>query len=591
VSISRREVFKTCLAAGGAALATRAFGDGGGSGSSLVSSSGLRSPFVTPWIEPLYIPPVLGPVPLTVNPTNPNIFTTASNQTFLDTDEGHGLPEPYSHQLCAAFPPRTFYQVDLQNTNWSFHRELGLAPLFTYGGSIPGPMIQARYGEPFVLRINNLLDPKSQGFGMPSTATHLHNMHTASESDGYPEDFVASTADPVNKPSYRDQHYPMIRAGFDQFGGTGDPRESLGTLWYHDHLIDHTAENVYRGLFGFCNAFDEFDTGDETGVLHPDTNLRLPSGSFDIMLGFVDPQFDSKGNIFFDVFDTDGHLGDKVAVNGRIQPFFNVQRRKYRFRLLDIGPSRYYQFFLSKGLPVSGQKTWIPTTLIATDGNLLPFPVAMDSLSMAPAERMDIIMDFSQYNDGDEIYLVNRMQQTSGRGPDYQLMDPGVPVLKFIVRGAGPAADPSRVPPFLRAVPAPTAAELASAVHRSWEFARSNGAWTVNGVFFDKNVARATLKRAPAGQPALAEIWTLKNGGGGWSHPIHVHYEECQILSRNGAPPPLFERGRKDVINLRPDEEVKVFFRFRDFDGKYVMHCHNVVHEDHAMMIRFDIVS
>jgi FtsP/CotA-like multicopper oxidase with cupredoxin domain len=307
------------------------------------------------------------------------------------------------------------------------------------------------------------------------------------------------------------------------------------------------------------------------------------------MLGFVDPQFDSAGNIFFDVFDTDGHLGDKVAVNGKIEPYLKVQRRKYRFRLLDIGPSRYYEFFLSKGVPVTGQQNWIPTTLIATDGNLLPSPVPMASLMMAPAERVDIIVDFSQYNDGDELYLVNRMQQTSGRGPDYQLMNPGVPVLKFIVQGTAPAPDPSKVPALLRETPLPSAAELAGAVHRNWEFARSNGAWTVNGVFFDKNVVNAAVKRAPAGKSATCEIWTLKNGGGGWSHPIHVHYEECQILSRNGAPPPIYERGRKDVVNLRPDEEVKVFFRFRDFNGKYVMHCHNVVHEDHAMMIRFDV--
>jgi FtsP/CotA-like multicopper oxidase with cupredoxin domain len=234
-------------------------------------------------------------------------------------------------------------------------------------------------------------------------------------------------------------------------------------------------------------------------------------------------------------------------------------------------------------------------TLIATDGNLLPIPLPMDgvtmpsNVTMAPAERMDVVIDFTNYNDGDEIYLVNRMQQSSGRGPDYQLMNPGVPVLKFIVQGTQPAADPSRVPAVLRQVPVPSATELQTAVHRSWEFARSDGAWTVNGLFFDKNIARATVTRAAPGTPATAEIWTLKNGGGGWSHPIHVHFEECQILSRNGAPPPIHERGRKDVVNLHPEEEVKVFFRFRDFTGKYVMHCHNVVHEDHAMMIRFDM--
>jgi FtsP/CotA-like multicopper oxidase with cupredoxin domain len=591
VSISRRDVFKAGLVAAGAGLTSRAFGDGGdGSGSTLVSSSGLQSPFVTPWVEPLHRPAVLDSVALTEDLKDPSLWAAPGGITFQEDDEGHGLTAPYIHQRCDEFKPQKFYQLDVQNTNWSFHRELPPAPLFTYNGTLPGPMIQARYGEPIVVRINNQLDPKSQGFGMPDTATHLHNMHAAAESDGYPNDFVPSTADPVNQPHYRDQHYAMSRAGFDQSPATnGDIRESLGTLWYHDHRLDHTAENVYRGLCGFFNAFDELDTGDENDP--SPTALHLPSGKFDIMLGFVDPQFDSTGKIFFNVFDTEGHLGDKIAVNGKIEPYYHVQPRKYRFRLLDIGPSRYYQFFLSKGLPTRGQKNWLPMTLIANDGNLLPYPLPVDNVLMAVAERMDVIVDFSAYQTGDEIYLVNRMQQTSGRGPDYKLMDPGVPVLKFIVDQTDGKVDNSSVPALLRPVPVPTPAEMASAVHRSWEFARSNGAWTVNGLFFDLNSVRASVKRAPAGTPATTEIWTIKNGGGGWSHPIHIHFEEFQILSRNGVPPPLSERGRKDVVNISPGEEVKVFFRFRDFTGHYVMHCHNVIHEDHSMMVRFDMVD
>src|SRR5437588_5033087 len=157
----------------------------------------------------------------------------------------------------------------------------------------------------------------------------------------------------------------------------GDIREALGTLWYHDHRIDHTAENVYKGMCGFFNAFDELDTGNETDSSN--LALRLPSGDCDIMLAFMDPQFDAGGKVFFNVFDTEGHLGDKIAVNGKIQPFLNVQRRKYRFRLVDIGPSRFYQFFLSEGLPVAGQKSWLPMTLIANDGNLLEAPLTVDN--------------------------------------------------------------------------------------------------------------------------------------------------------------------------------------------------------------------
>ena len=114
-------------------------------------------------------------------------------------------------------------------------------------------------------------------------------------------------------------------------------------------------------------------------------------------------------------------------------------------------------------------------------------------------------------------------------------------------------------------------------------FNRQNGQWTVNGRLYDGN-SSANIPQASE------EIWVLKNGGGDWTHPIHIHFEEGRILTRNRLVPPAHERGRKDVYTLGPSEEVKIFMRFRDFKGKYVMHCHNVVHEDHAKMIRWDIV-
>jgi FtsP/CotA-like multicopper oxidase with cupredoxin domain len=336
---------------------------------------------------------------------------------------------------------------------------------------------------------------------------------------------------------------------------------------------------VYKGLYGFCNAFDEYDTGNETD---PSPALGLPSGDCDVMLGFQDPQFDNSGNIFFNTFDTDGHLGDKVAVNGKIQPYFEVKARKYRFRLLDAGPSRFYQFFLSKGVPGTQGQAWLPMTLIGNDGNLLEAPIQVTDVLLGVANRMDVVIDFSPY-EGQELYLVNRLEQTSGRGPTYNLMNSGYPVLKFKVL-SGKVADPSRVPATLRPMPRPTAAELSSAVQRTFRFDRSNGAWTVNGKLANIDTPTASPKRGST------EIWTIQNNSGSWSHPVHIHFEEFQILDRNGVKPQKFEDCRKDVLILHPNESVRVFFRFRDFVGRYVMHCHNVVHEDHAMMIRWDIV-
>ena len=109
--------------------------------------------------------------------------------------------------------------------------------------------------------------------------------------------------------------------------------------------------------------------------------------------------------------------------------------------------------------------------------------------------------------------------------------------------------------------------------------------WAVNGQFFDPDVPRATPKRG------TAEIWVFQNSSGNWQHPIHVHFEEFQILSSNGVPTPGNAVGRKDVARLEFNQEIRVFTRFRDFVGKYPMHCHNVVHEDHDMMVRWDIVA
>src|SRR5229473_747819 len=119
--------------------------------------------------------------------------------------------------------------------------------------------------------------------------------------------------------------------------------EALSTLWYHDHRVDFTAQNTYKGLVGFYCLFNQFDTGDET------TGFHLPSfPQFDIPLAFADKVYDpTTGVLAFDLFNLDGILGDKFLVNGKIQPFFEVQPRRYRFRLLDTGPSRFYEFFLT----------------------------------------------------------------------------------------------------------------------------------------------------------------------------------------------------------------------------------------------------
>ena len=159
--------------------------------------------------------------------------------------------------------------------------------------------------------------------------------------------------------------------------------------------------------------------------------------------------------------------------------------------------------------------------------------------------------------------------------------------MKIIVDRDPLELDVSRVPSKLRPLRPLDPAEIAATPVRRFEFARKNGLWMINDQLVNLNSPRVQINKGGA------EIWELVNTSGGWSHPIHIHFEEGRILSRtsNGinVPVPAHELGRKDVYPLFQASSVRLFMRFRDFPGKYVMHCHNTVHEDHAMMLRWDI--
>lgn len=525
-----------------------------------------HSPPTTPFVVPLPVTSVKEVSKVALNPV-PQI------------NPGVGEVGRAPHQRWQTFLPQKFYELHVKEALHSFHPELPTQPIWGYDGVFPGPTFQARYREPILVRIYNDLPLDHVGFGAPEISTHLHNLHTASESDGFPGDYYSParfgpTLTAAGR--YKDHHYVNCYAGYDEFPATdGDPREALGTLFYHDHRVDFTAQNVYKGLTGFYLIFDALDSGNEH-----DTNpnaLRLPSGIgvYDIPLDFQDKQFDSGGYLFFDQFNNDGFLGDKFTVNGKVQPFFQVERRKYRFRLLDGGPARFYEFHLTyQGV----DQTFAH---IANDGNLLPAPLMTTKVRLGVAERGDIVIDFSKYPLGSQLFLVNKLEQKDGTGPTGKILNPGTQLMRFDLVREPASPDVSQVPAVLRPLPPVNLAEVVKTRH--WEFDRSDGGWVINDQFFDVNVARASPKRG------TAEIWVLQNSGE-WSHPIHIHFEEGRILSRNGKPPPPHERGRKDVYVLGPDDELRVFLRFRDFVGKYPMHCHNMVHEDHAMMLRWDLV-
>jgi FtsP/CotA-like multicopper oxidase with cupredoxin domain len=579
---SRRELFEMGLVtAAGSLVATR------GLSARAVNSAGeatgqTASPYARPFIDPL--PIIAGPDALpgrVATPCGATAYTLGAAPS-ENPQPGEGRRRPHQAFTTGLTAPLEFFEVRQREADLRISSDLPIQKIWGYNGLCPGPTYIARYGTPILVRNINDLPLENGGFGLPSVSTHLHNGHTPSESDGFPCDYF-------DRGQFYDQHYPNVHAGFtnpamipaqycDAYDG-GDMRESMSTLWYHDHRLDFTAQNTYKGLSGFYLLFNQFDTGEET------TGFRLPSGRFDVPLMFTDRVVDpSTGMLFFDLFNLDGIIGDKFMVNACVQPYFEVHPRRYRFRLLDAGPSRFYQFHL---LDKDNLSAVLPFYQISNDGNLLPRPEKVNKLRLSVAERADIIIDFANLA-GKTLYLENRLVQVDGRGPESSVKPAGQGDRLLEFRVTQPAvADNSANPATLGIkyydLPTFQAAEPV-AVKRNFRFERGQGSWQINGKFMNcEGPPRFKVRRGSS------EKWVIQNNSGGWQHPIHIHFEEFQMLRRNKALPPAVERGRKDVARLEFNEEIEMQFRFRDFRGTYPMHCHNTVHEDHSMMLIFEI--
>jgi len=509
-----------------------------------------------------------------------------------------------------------------------------LNTVWTFNGTVPPKLAIAKYGEPILLRHHNKLPfnpAQNTGFGRHTISTHEHNGHHGAENDGFTGAFFFPG-------QFYDYHWPIVLAGHfstntgatDPMAGTpngsggitrvpGDWRETMSTHWFHDHMFEHTAENVYKGNAAMFNIYSAIDRGNEE--INDGVNLRLPSGrlkdfgnlEYDVNLMLADKAWDNDGQLVFDIFDRDGFLGDRVTVNLAYKPFFKVERRKYRFRILNGSVARFYKLALSDG------KSFFQ---IANDGNLLPQRVTLTQTDhLGIAERYDIVIDFTKWSIGQSVFLVNLAEHNDGREVHEDLSlnealagdsnDPGVgKILEFKIDRAPSYTDNSQVP--LTLIPNPNLANVPIVRTRTFEFGRgadqtindpvnalvnssSEGEWgikTGNGDMLAAAYSRisAQVNFGKLGAPKR-EIWILKNGGGGWDHPVHIHFEEGQILERDGSlnNVPQAERGRKDVYRLRPGGELKITMQFRDWGGTFMQHCHNTVHEDHAMLLRWDI--
>ena len=505
----------------------------------------------------------------------------------------------------------------------------GPLALWTYNGTFPPKLMQMRYGDPALFRLSNRLPfdvRQNGGFGRHTISTHEHNGHHGAENDGF-------TGAYFYPGQFYDYHYPIVLAGRntvntnatdpraggpDDNGGinkiAGDWRETMSTHWFHDHMFSFTSQNVYKGIAGMFNIYSALDRGNEE--INDGVNLRLPSGTlkswgnqeYDVNLMLADKAWGQDGQLYFDIFNFDGFLGDAMTVNLFYKPYFEVERRKYRFRILNAAVSRFFKVAIADA---SGNAQ--PMIFIANDGNLMPSPVVLTQLDeQGIAERYDIVVDFSTYKIGDKLWMVNLCEHQTGRKPAADLtlaqalsgqsQDPCVgKFLEFRIVRDPASPDVSQVPATM--IPNPDLSAIPVARQRTFVFG-SGGSQDTNdpvstffgpwGIQTDNQgiTANADFGRISAAPKfGTREVWTLVNGGGGWDHPIHIHFEEGQILARNGsaANVPAWEKGRKDVYRLRPGGSVTLTMQFRDFGGMFMEHCHNTVHEDNAMLLRWEI--
>ncbi len=397
---------------------------------------------------------------------------------------------------------------------------------YGYNGNYLGPTIRVSKGEHVNVRVINKLAEE--------TTVHWHGLLVDGEMDGGPHQMILSENE--WNPSFV----------IDQ---------PAATLWYHAHPVHKTGNQVYKGLAGLFIIDDENTE-----------KLNLPDnyGINDIPLIVQDKRFAQDGTLLYKTTMMDimqGMLGNTALVNGIIDPVVEVGTVKTRFRILNGANARTFEFSLSDGSSFHQ---------IASDGGLLEAPVQMKVLRLSPGERAEIIIDFSRYSVGKVISL----QST------------GVKIIDFAV--ARKETDMTTLPEKLATIPK---IEASNAVKtRTFDLMGMGLMVNINGKQMDMSRIDETVRFGDI------EIWEIRNVmtgmgmgmGGNVAHPFHYHGVQFQVLSRDGRPPPLNERGWKDTVLIQPNETVRVIATFSN-KGLYMYHCHILEHEDAGMMGQFEV--
>jgi spore coat protein A len=488
------------------------------------------------------------------------------------------------------------YDIAMREIQQVLHSELPATTLWAYGdgpsgASFPGPTIENTTGLPVTVNwINDLRDTSQAGDPLrtdhylevdtcphgaedvPKTVVHLHGGHIPSDVDGQPE----MTYLPGNLDTYA---YPN--------------NQDAATLWYHDHALGLTRLNVYMGLLGFYLVRDPVENA-----------LGLPSGEYEVPLAIADRSFHPDGRLKYPDVWQDMFLGETILVNGKVWPHHDVKQGKYRLRLLNASNTRTLTLDLCPGSNASPCPSPATFQLLGLEGGLLPAPVPLTEITLAPAERADIVADFAPYAAGTSVYLQNSAPAPYPGTPGVGVLPD---VMRFDVQNA--SGYTAAVPGALRSMEilneanavAHRTLELVKAPSNacspfSWEVVSTDG---LNGPVLGSRWVDITE------MPELGttEVWSFINRSG-MTHPMHMHLVFFQVLDRqtfdevgglvvptgSPVPPPIEEQGWKDTVRVDPGEIVRVIARFEDYEGLFPYHCHILEHEDHEMMRQFQVV-
>jgi spore coat protein A len=462
-----------------------------------------------------------------------------------------------------------YYRVAMRTADVSVHRDLPPTRMWSYGGSVPGPTIETRSGRGALIEWSNELPAKhflpidhtlcGTGAEVPEvrTVVHVHGSRVPPESDGHPDSWFTPGAAKIS-------HYPN--------------QQDAATLWYHDHAMGIERLNQYAGLFGMYLVRDD---GEDA--------LHLPRGAYEIPLVLCDRLFDSSAQL---VYPTSGMpeapwvsevQGDALLVNAKLFPFLEVEPRRYRFRVVNASNSRFYYLSLSNGQAFDQ---------IGSDQGLLPSPVASKSVTLAPAERADLVIDFSGLA-GQDIVLHNHA---------FELMQFRVRVPAEANASAALAAKlPTKLRTIERLAPA-SATKTRLLTLNEYEDPKTHMMlMMLNGTRWREPVTE---------NPRLGstEIWSFVNLTED-THPIHLHLVRFQVLDRqlfdadeyltSGAmnlvgkpvPPEANEMGWKDTVRAAPGMITRIIAKFDGYAGRYVWHCHVLEHAANEMMRPFEVVA